>query len=79
MNLVSTETAVTGPVYIQYVLADSLRVETRSIWTLEYPAYNVEVGAEANIDLRIPFSTVGNDSTGTYLQCNINIDYFGEF
>lgn len=34
---------MTGPVYIQYILAEALRVETRSIWTIRYPDYKDEV------------------------------------
>ena len=43
VNLVGSWTAVTGPVYIQYILAEALRVETRSIWKIAYPDYSAEV------------------------------------
>ena len=42
-NLVGTWQTVTGPVYVQYMLFNALRVETVHVWTLHYPDYKTEV------------------------------------
>ena len=42
-NLVGTWQTVTGPIYVQYMLFNALRVETRHVWALNYPDYKTEV------------------------------------